>query len=172
MESTHAVSARESRALSQRPIVHAPAAPRRRAVCPVCQDHKPVRVSGVMAKHRTYWGVDCSGAGATPVPVRVAEADLSPAGAHDAKLLDRWDFLSLPLLVLLHTTRAEVREAAEPGLVGTIRAMPAGCPWRWVVRMPVGGDALDHDLVVRALLAAAHGVDISDWPTSVAVREA
>lgn len=144
--------------------------PRPRAVCPVCQHHKPVRVSGVMAKHRTYWGTWCLGRGATPVPVPVREPDYTPAGYFDGRLLDRWDFLSMPLLLLLHTTRAEVREIAEPGFAGSIRPTSAKSSARWIVYMPVGGDLLDHDLTVRGLLAAAHGVDVGDWPALLNLR--
>ncbi|NUP47251.1 MAG: hypothetical protein HOW97_08045 [Catenulispora sp.] len=129
-------------------------------------------MSGVMAKHRNFAGAWCDGAGLTPIPVPVREPDFSRAGYLDGKLLDRWDFLSLPLVNLLHITRAEVREVAEAGFAGAIRAMAAGSPWRWVVRMPIGADPLDHDLVVRGLLAAVHGVDVSDWPVGLVLRTA
>lgn len=163
MESTRPDSACATHALA--PVV------RPTAVCPVCQHHHLVRVSGVMRKHRSWTGAPCTGSGMTPIPIPVRQPDMSPAGYFDGKRLDRFAFLSLPLLVLLHVTRADVREVADPGLAGTITPVGGGT-WRWVVRMPVGGDLLDHDLTVRALLAAAHGVDVTDWPNGIALREA
>lgn len=168
MDSTRSYASIEAPA-----VVAAPAAlrvPRPRAVCPVCQYHKPVRVSGVMAKHRSYWAPTCPGVGATPIPVPVREPDPGPAGYHDGRTLDRWDFLSLPLLVLLHITRTKVREVAEPGFTGSIRPVTASSPFRWIAYMPVGGDILDHDLAVRGLLAMVHGTDVTDWPVLMVLR--
>lgn len=159
------------------PIVASPPAvptvtPRPRAVCPSCQHPKPVRASGVMARHRSFTGDWCSGKGLTPIPVPVREPDFSRAGYLDGKTLGRWDFLSLPLLTLLHIARAEVYEVAEPGFTGSIRPVAQGGWQRWVVWMPIGADVLDHDLKVRGLLAAVHGIDVSDWPAELVLRSA
>ncbi len=94
-----------------------------------------------------------------------------------ARTLGRWDFLSLPLRSLLLTVGADLREVAAPrvGWVGEIRSVPLRAMtswWRWIVSMPIGQDPLERALVVRGLLAAAHGVDVTDWPIEMAVRPA
>ena len=119
-----------------------------------------------MACHRSFCGAPCAGAGLTPIPVPAPER----VTAATVGCLTRWDFLALPMVTLLHLLRADVREVAEPGFAGSIAPVAGRSWWRWVVRMPVGGDPLDHDLTVRALLATVHGVDVAGWPNGVGVR--
>lgn len=90
------------------------------------------------------------------------------------KVLDRWDYLSLPLRTLHLMLHAEVREIAAPsvGWRGEVRRLSGDSWWRWVVLMPIGQDAIGHDLTVRGLLAAIHGVDVTDWPVKLVLRNA
>jgi hypothetical protein len=86
-------------------------------------------------------------------------------------VLTRFDYLSLPLRTLLLMLRAQVHEVAAPrmGWCGEIRT--AGDGWRrWTLLMPIGQSEMEHDLTVRGLLAAANGVDVSDWPIALGVR--
>ena len=128
-----------------------------------------------MAKHRSVWswhaGAPCPGSGTTPIPVEVPAWADYPDNA--GKTLGRWDYLSLPLRTLLLMLHAEVREAAAPSLdwCGEIRRSGGGSWWRWVVFMPIGQDVIEHDVTVRGLLAAAHGVDVSDWPVAMDLRD-
>jgi hypothetical protein len=155
--------------------VAAPASrhPRRTAVCPGCQDRLYVRLDGLLCKHRSSWTGDrCPGSETTPIPIDVPEYDLSPRGLHDAKALDRWGFLSVPLNTLLLMTRAEYREIAAPSLdfQGSIRRITNSRHWLWVLSMPIGQDPLEQELTIRGLLAAAHGVDVADWPMAMELR--
>lgn len=175
MESTHAVSARDPRALTQCLTTSAqPRRARRLAVCPECQRHQVVRKDGLIGKHRNVWTDGkghCLGAETTPIPVPVPGWDDYPENA--GKVLERWDYLSLPLRHLLLMLRAEVREVAAPSLDwgGDIRPLRRGW-WQWLVRTPIGRGEIEHDMTVRALLAYEHGIDVSDWPVPMAIREA
>ncbi|MFE1358820.1 hypothetical protein [Streptomyces harbinensis] len=96
-----------------------------------------------------------------------------PDGLDDLRSLpvrtfDRWDFLTMPFLHLQVATRTEVREVAAPdlGFMGEIKeARNPAIQWR--LFMPIGQDPLERDMVARGLLAAAHGVDVSDWPVAM-----
>lgn len=148
--------------------------PRRTAVCPGCQDREYVRLDGLLRKHRSSWTGDrCPGSEATPIPIDVPDYDLSPRGLHDAKALDRWDFLSVPLNTLILMARAEFREIAAPSLDfrGAIRRLTNSRHWLWVLSMPIGQDPLEQELTIRGLLAAAHGVDVADWPMELEIRQ-
>lgn len=142
-------------------------------MCPECQRHQLVRKDGLIAKHRNIWTDEarCLGAESTPIPVPVPGWVEYPDNA--GKVLERWDYLSLPLRHLLLMLHAEVREVAAPSLDwgGEIRPLRGGW-WQWVVRTPIGQDPLQHDLVVRGLLAAVHGIDVSDWPAELVIRSA
>lgn len=149
---------------------------RRLGVCAECQRQQLVRKDGLIARHRSVWppqaGEPCVGAETTPIPLNVPTWADYPDNA--GKVLERWDYLSLPLRTLLLMLHAEVREIAAPrvGWCGEIRRSGGGSWWQWVVFMPIGGEPVEHDLVVRGLLAAAHGVDVADWPVELVLRAA
>lgn len=145
-----------------------------RAVCPACEESKPIRRDGLVRKHDSWeTSSRCPGSECVPIPVPVPDVDLSPAGRDAARTLERWGFLSLPMRTLLLTTRAIVTETPAPdlGFAGLIRPL-GGRVWRWAVSVPIGQDHLERDLAVRGLLAAAHGIDIGDWPIALNLRQA
>jgi hypothetical protein len=143
---------------------------RRFAVCPECQRHQVVRKDGLIGKHRNVWtdsAGHCLGAETTPIPVPVADWDDYPENA--GKVLERWDYLSLPLRHLLLMLRAEVREVAAPDLDFHGMAARDTTPrwFEWTLWMPIGQDPLERELLTRGLLAYVHGIDVSDWPVPV-----
>ncbi|WUH94509.1 hypothetical protein OG900_33135 [Streptomyces sp. NBC_00433] len=125
-----------------------------------------VRKDGLVGKHRDVWAKgrsSCRGAECTPIPLPVPWLTEFPEDPGAA--LTRFDYLSLPLRTLLLMLRAQVHEVAAPqmGWCGEIRT--ARDNWRrWTLLMPIGQGVIEHDLTVRGLLAAANGVDVSDWP--------
>lgn len=156
-----------------------PARPERQSgMCPVCNCRKLVRLDGLLCKHQAPYtdaGVQrCAGSDSVPIPVPVPEVDYSRAGRDAGRVLDRWDFLSMPLETLLPTTRAFVQEVAAPDLTfgGSIAAVRERGFWEWHLHMPIGQDVLERDVLVRGLLAAAHGVSVDGWPIKMGLRAA
>jgi hypothetical protein len=144
-------------------------------VCAGCQVHQYVRRDGLVCKHRSRaTNGRCAGSETVPIPVPTPNYNLSPEHRHDGKLLDRWDFLSMPLIVLQQVTRAHPCEIAAPdlGFRGSIRAVRGDYWVNWVLSMPIGMDPMERDLTARGLLAAAHGIDVSDWPIEMEIRPA
>lgn len=150
-------------------------APRRFAVCAVCQRHQVLRKDGLVGKHRNVWLADrtgyCLGAETTPIPVHVPGWVDYPDNA--GKVLGRFDYLTLPLRHLLLMLHVEVRKVAAPCLdwQGEVRRI-SGSWWQWVVRVPIGQGEIEHEMTVRGLLAAVHGIDVSDWPVEMVLRAA
>lgn len=161
----------QSRALLTHAQSEKPRTPRRYGVCSGCQTSRLVRRDGLVCRHESPWGDRgrCPGENATPIPIAV------PSSGHDCgdvpilptgRVLDRWDYLSLPMRSLLLTLRAYVRDVPAPyvGYRGAIAEQSVGRSLDWVLRMPIGQDPLERDLLVRGLLATVHGVSVVDWP--------
>jgi hypothetical protein len=127
-----------------------------------------------VCKHRSHATNErCAGSETVPIPVPAPNYNLSPEHRHDGKLLDRWDFLSMPMLLLQQVTRTHPCEIAAPDLDfrGSIRAVRGDYWINWELSMPIGQDLMERDLTARGLLAAAHGIDISDWPMAMEIRQ-
>lgn len=75
---------------------------------------------------------------------------------------DRTDFLTLPLPDLLDGCNATVIEVPpiSPRFLGGVLPYPRFL----VVHMAIGLGDLEHETVLRGLLARWFGADTSDWP--------
>lgn len=79
----------------------------------------------------------------------------------------RWEFLTDPLPAVLAECGATIEHVSDDGdFMGGILADDETL----TVRVVEGLGRLEHDLVVRGLLAAWHYVDISDWPVPMFVQ--
>ncbi|WP_405489071.1 hypothetical protein [Streptomyces sp. NBC_00096] len=79
----------------------------------------------------------------------------------------RWEFLTDPLADVLAECSATIEYVAElGGFMGGIIADGQ----KLTVHLAEGLGQMEHDLVVRGLLAAWHDVDVTDWPVPMFVQ--
>ncbi|MFD9266821.1 hypothetical protein ACFWB1_18105 [Streptomyces goshikiensis] len=79
----------------------------------------------------------------------------------------RWEFLTESLPAVLSECGAVIEHVPDDGLfMGGILASEETL----TVRVSDGLEQLEHDLVVRGVLAAWHYVDITDWPVVMHVQ--